>query len=86
LLSLVQNVLEEDPLSDTLFVFFNRRGNYLKALYWDRSGYCIWAKRLERGSFISNWRFAKSREMDCTELKLLLEGVEEKRRKMRYKH
>ena len=82
---LVKHAMGEDPLSGCVFVFVNRRGNYLKALYWDRTGYCVWAKRLERGSFISNWRFAKSREMDCTELKLLLEGVEEKRRKMRYK-
>ena len=84
LTDLVKHAMGEDPLSGHLFVFVNRRGNYLKALYWDRSGYCIWAKRLEKGSFISNWRNVKSREMDCTQLKLLLEGIEKTRRKKRF--
>ena len=51
LVAVVQNVLGEDPLSDTLFVFFNRRGNYMKLVTWDRTGYCLFAKRLERGRF-----------------------------------
>ena len=41
LCALVSQVLDEDPLSGSLFVFINRRGNYLKALYWDRTGYCL---------------------------------------------
>jgi transposase len=32
-------------------VFFNRRGNYLKLVAWDRTGYCLFAKRLEKGRF-----------------------------------
>lgn len=86
LTGLVKNAMSRDPLSGCLFVFVNRRGNYLKALYWDRSGYCMWAKRLERGSFISDWRQVEGREMDCTELKLLLEGIEKKSQKKRYFH
>ena len=82
---LVRHAMGEDPLSGCVFVFVNRRGNYLKAFYWDRSGFCIWAKRLERGSFISDWRSVKSREMDCMQLKLLLEGIEAKRKKKRYR-
>ena len=84
LIGLTKNAMQKDPLSGHLFVFVNRRGNYLKALYWDRSGFCIWSKRLERGSFISNWSREKGREMDCTQLKLLLEGIEKKSQKMRY--
>ncbi|MCI0564934.1 MAG: IS66 family insertion sequence element accessory protein TnpB [Nitrososphaera sp.] len=42
---------DSDPLSGTLFVFINRRGNYLKSIFWDRTGYCLFAKRLERGRF-----------------------------------
>ncbi len=74
----------KDPLSGHLFVFVNRRGNYLKALYWDRSGFCIWAKRLEQGNFVSNWKLEEGREMDCTQLKLLLEGIEKKSQKKRF--
>ena len=51
LVALVQNVLHEDPLSGCLFVFFNRRGNYMKLVTWDRTGYCLFAKRLEKGRF-----------------------------------
>jgi transposase len=51
LVALVQSVLDEDPLSGSLFVFFNRRGNYLKLVTWDRTGYCLFAKRLEQGRF-----------------------------------
>jgi transposase len=51
LVALVQGVLHEDPLSGWLFVFFNRRGNYMKLVTWDRTGYCLFAKRLEQGRF-----------------------------------
>jgi len=51
LVALVQGVLREDPLSGSLFVFFNRRGNYMKLVTWDRTGYCLFAKRLEQGRF-----------------------------------
>jgi transposase len=45
---LVRRVLEEDPLSGSLFVFVNRRGNYVKSVSWDRTGGLV-AKRLEHG-------------------------------------
>jgi len=43
--------LQKDPESEGLFVFVNKRGNRLKALWWDRSGYCLLYKRLEWGQF-----------------------------------
>jgi hypothetical protein len=43
-------VIKQDPLSGHLFAFLNRRGNIVKVLFWDRSGLCILAKRLERVS------------------------------------
>ena len=57
----------------------------MRVLYWDRSGRCIWAKRLERGRFISDWTNVSTRQMDFTGLKLLLEGIEPKRVRKRYK-
>lgn len=51
LLGIVKRELKEEPLSGTLFLFINRRGNYLKGVFWDRTGYCLFAKRLERGRF-----------------------------------
>ena len=51
-------------------------GTQMRVLYWDRSGWCIWAKRLEQGRFISDWANLSTRRMDFTGLKLLLEGIE----------
>ncbi len=48
---LIRHKLHEDPLSGDLFVFINRRGTLLKCFLWDRTGYVIIAKRLERGKF-----------------------------------
>ena len=78
LYALVKHVLEEDPLSGSLYVFVNRRGNYLKALYFDRTGFCIWAKRLERGVFLRRHSGALKRSLSYTDLKLMLEGIERK--------
>ena len=46
-----QEVLGKDPRSGALFLFVNKAGNRLKALWWDRTGYCVLYKRLERGVF-----------------------------------
>lgn len=76
LFALVKHVLDEDPLSGHLYVFVNRRGNYVKVLYFDRTGLCIWAKRLERGVFVRRHSGELKRSMSYLDLKLLLEGIE----------
>jgi transposase len=58
----------------------------MRVLYFDRSGFCIWAKRLEAGRFVSDWGRVRTREMDWTGLKLLLEGIEPGRQRKRYRH
>ena len=85
LYALTRHVLGQNPLSGDLYVFINRRGNYLKCLYWDRSGFCLWAKRLERGCFVGKQREVGVLELDWTGLKLLLEGIEPGRRRVRYR-
>ena len=86
LYALTRQALAQDPLSGHLFAFINRRATQMKVLYWDRTGFCIWGKRLERGRFLSDWQRVTTREMDWTGLKLLLEGIEAKVVKKRYKH
>lgn len=84
LYALTRQCLGQDPLSGHLFAFINRRGTQIKVLYFDRNGLCVWAKRLEAGRFVSDWRAMRTREMDWTGLKLLLEGMEGKRVRKRY--
>jgi len=85
LYALARQALGCDPLSGELFVFMNRRGSQMKVLYWDRTGFCVWAKRLERGGFVSNWDRVRTRQMDWTGLKLLREGVEPARYRHRFR-
>jgi transposase len=84
LYALAKHTMQQDPLSGNLFAFINRRANQIKVLYFDRSGWCVWAKRLEQGRLLSNWDAVGTREMDWTGLKLLLEGIEPKRVRRRY--
>jgi transposase len=69
----VRSELGHDPLAGDLFVFVNRRRDFVKALYWDRDGLALWSKRLERGRFAP--RPDGPAEIGREELVLLLEGV-----------
>jgi transposase len=86
LYAIARHAMQQDPLTGNLFAFINRRATQIKLLYFDRTGWCIWAKRLEQGRLLSDWNKVATREIDCTQLKLLLEGVEVKRVRHRYRH
>lgn len=74
LLARVQQVFREDPYSGSLFVFVNRRGNYVKILAWDRTGFALYAKRLERGRFVFPHGEC-SQELSEQALRFLLDGI-----------
>jgi transposase len=74
LVALVRNELREDPLSGSLYVFINRRRNYVKLVYWDRTGFCLFAKRLERGRFSLPGE-AETFELSEQAFRLLLDGI-----------
>ena len=75
LLALVQQVFhKEDPYTGSLFVFVNRRGNFIKAIAWDRTGFVLYAKRLERGRFVFPSASA-SQELSERALRFLLDGI-----------
>ena len=76
LAALARDVCQQDPLSGHLFAFFNRPADRVKILYWDRSGFCLWYKRLERGVFHLPRAGAAHFELDAGELLLLLDGIE----------
>mgnify|MGYP001215145985 FL=1 len=71
---LIRHKLHEDPLSGDLFVFINRRGTLLKCFLWDRTGYVIIAKRLERGKFRLRNKGDKL-QLDEQRLALLFDGI-----------
>jgi transposase len=69
----VEQLLHADPLSGHLFVFFNRKRTQVKILVWDRTGYCIYGKRLERGRFAVPQTTTTA---DFARLLLILEGID----------
>ncbi len=74
-----RSVIGESPLSGHLFVFLNRRRNRVKILAWDRTGYVLLYKRLERGTFelpTSPRPGERHVELDSGELGLMLEGLD----------
>jgi transposase len=79
LTALVRSALGHDPLSGHLYVFFSRRCERVRVVYWDRNGFAMWSKRLERGrfhpSFSEDGRLMAS-AIDATTLTMLLEGIE----------
>ena len=67
LYALARHRMQQDPLSGHLFAFINRRATQIKVLYFDRSGLCVWSKRLEQGRLIGNWGSVTTQEMDRVE-------------------
>lgn len=76
LAALVRDVLRKDPLSGHLFVFRNRPGDRVKILFWDRSGFCLWYKRLEKGVFRFPVADDGVAEVEAADLMLILEGID----------
>lgn len=84
----VIDVVDEDPQSGHLFVFFNRRRDRMKALIWDGSGFWQLYKRLEHGRFAVFDRASKgaSFEITSTDLALLLDGIDLRGSRRRLTH
>jgi transposase len=75
----VAHVLQADPFSGHLFLFRSKRADYLKVLYYDGTGLCLFAKRLESGRFV--WPPIVDETMILTpaQLALLLEAMDWRR-------
>ena len=70
--AIIEQLFPGELLSGALFVFLNRQRNCIKALLWDRDGFAILYKRLEKGSFGRN---AQNSTLDRREFLMLLEGI-----------
>ena len=75
----VTNVIRMDPYCGHLFVFRGKRADYVKVLYWDGSGLCLYAKRLEKDRFV--WPPIVNERLQLTpaQLALLIEGIDWRR-------
>ncbi len=89
LMGVAQETFDQDPLSGHLFLFFNRRRDRIKILFWDVDGFCIWYKRLEVGVFQLPVATEGEQgiELNCSQLHRLLNGLDLKhgRRRRRYR-
>jgi transposase len=91
---MVQEFLGQDPLSGHLFLFFNKRRDRAKILFWDRDGLLIIYKRLEAGTFqkldptsrTDQVSGTAGLELSVTDLTLILNGIDltTARRRKRY--
>ena len=73
---MVQDVLKRSPYCGHLFVFRGKRADRIKVLWWDGTGLCLYAKRLERGRFV--WPLTQEGAVVLTpaQLSMLCEGID----------
>jgi transposase len=79
LMVIVRDVFGHDPLSGHLFIFFSKRCERVRAVYWDRNGFAMWTKRLEMGrfrpAFSADGRLT-TLPVEAAELALIVEGID----------
>lgn len=76
LINIIAEEMKMDPLSSHLFLFCNRSKNRLKIVYWDRTGFCLWLKRLEKDKFPWPKDGSDTLEIDVGKLRMLLRGID----------
>lgn len=75
LAALTREVIKQDPLAGHLFVFRNKTGRRVKILFWDRTGWVLWYKRLESSVFRFPIGDVGAVEIEARQLRLLLDGI-----------
>jgi transposase len=73
---MVQAEMGLDPFSGSLYLFCNRNRKLLKLLYWDRNGFSMWQKRLERDRYPWPKSEEGAREITQSQLRMLLAGID----------
>jgi transposase len=78
----VEKLFPGELLSGAFFIFLNRHRDRMKVLLWDKDGFIIWYKRLEKGHF--TWKWGDSKSFDRRAFLMLLEGIIPKRLQPRF--
>jgi len=73
---IVQEDIKQDPFSGSVYLFCNRERKLLKAVYWDKTGFWLSQKRLEKNRFPWPQDEAEARELASEELQMLLAGID----------
>lgn len=77
LYGLVTTRLSVDPLSGDVYIFLNRRRDRMKLLFWDGSGFWIFYKRLEKGTFQRpRWSDQKTATLPYEDLVMMIQGID----------
>lgn len=86
LAAIVEGTMKESPFTGNVFLFANRQKSVLKVIYWDRNGFCLWIKRLEKDRFPWPDDEAQAREITKDEVAMLLKGIDfwHEHRELRY--
>ena len=74
-MALTEGQLGHNPFSGEIFAFCNRRRDIVKILYWDRNGFCLWQKRLEKDRFWWPESHTEIMELSQQELLWLIDGL-----------
>lgn len=76
LCGLVRSQMKRDPMSGDMYVFFNRARTHIKILLWDKDGYALYFKRLERGTYeLPNQQTEGNLLINAQTLALILQGI-----------
>jgi transposase len=77
LIALVRNAFSQDPFLGHLYVFFSKRCDRVRIVYWDRNGFALWSKRLEQGRFHAQFSdVLGAQPIESADLHLILEGID----------
>jgi transposase len=79
LTALAKRIFDADPFTGHLFLFRAKRADYLKALHWDGTGLCLFAKRLEQGKFVWPPLIDSAQVLTPAQLAVLIEGMDWRR-------
>ena len=74
--AIVQETIKQDPFSGSVYLFCNRERKLLKAVYWDKTGFWLSQKRLEKARFPWPCDESEARELTEAELRMLLAGID----------
>ena len=76
LTAIVQETMKENPFSGSVYIFCNRQRHLIKAVYWDKSGFWLSQKRLEKEKFPWPDTSDAAKELSGEELTMLLAGID----------